>query len=170
MKLRSPSIEIGEMCPGDWEQVRAIYEEGIQTGNATFETSVPDWVDWDASHLEVCRLVARCGDMMAGWAALSPVSDRCVYGGVAEASVYVSRGFRGHSVGHQLLSTLVIASEDAGLWTLQAGIFPENIVSLRLFEKAGFRRVGVRRKLGRLKGRWQDVVLMERRSRRVGVG
>lgn len=161
---------VDSMEPSDWPRVRAIYEEGIRTGHATFETTVPAWEAWDASHLGAPRLVARDGDGVLGWAALTPVSDRCAYGGVAEVSVYVAEDVRGRGVGRRLLDALVAASEEVGIWTLQAGMFPENRASLALHEAAGFRVVGTRERLGKLDGRWRDVLLLERRSDRVGVG
>lgn len=157
------------MTAEDWPAVRAIYLEGIATGNATFETSAPKWEKWDAAHTATCRLVARSQDEVLGWAALSTVSSRCVYAGVAEVSVYVAEAARGRGLGLQLLSGLVTASEQAGIWTLQAGIFPENEASVRLHERCGFRILGRRERLGQLKGIWRDVLLMERRSRVVGV-
>ncbi len=150
--------------PHDWPAVRAIYLEGIATGNATFETSAPDWDRWDRDHLPTCRLTARLAGDIVGWAALSPVSGRYVYAGVAEVSVYVAERARGQGVGLALLSALVHASEQAGIWTLQGGIFPENAASLALCRKAGFRIVGTRERLGCLHGRWRDVLLLERRS------
>jgi phosphinothricin acetyltransferase len=153
---------------GQWPAVRAIYEEGIATGNATFEKSVPGWRAWDASHFPFARLVAQEGNEILGWAALSRVSDRCVYAGVAEVSVYVKASARGKGVGSTLLASLVQESEVNGIWTLTAGIFPENASSVRLHESAGFRVVGVRERLGKLNGRWRDVLLLERRSRVVG--
>lgn len=161
-------ITIDSMTRADWPQVEAIYREGIATGNATFETNVPAWDTWDAAHLDSCRLVAHEGDQILGWAALTPVSGRCVYAGVAEVSVYVAEAARGRGVGKALLSALVAASEAAGLWTLQAGILRENATSIALHERCGFRVVGVREKLGQLNGKWRDVVLMERRSAVVG--
>lgn len=162
------AIEIRRLRSGDWDPVRRIYEEGIGTGDATFETESPCWESWDANHLESCRLVAEREGRVVGWAALAPVSGRCVYGGVAEVSVYVGGDARGGGIGLRLLTALVESSERAGLWTLQAGIFPENVASLRIHERAGFRRVGRRERLGRLGGRWRDVVLLERRSPLVG--
>ena len=160
---------IGAMTPQDWDAVRAIYVEGIRTGNATFEKSAPDWQAWDAGHLESCRLVARVGSEILGWAALSAVSGRCVYAGVAEVSVYVADRARGRGIGLSLLDALVTGSEREGIWTLQAGIFPENVPSIELHNRAGFRIVGTREKLGSMDGRWRDVILMERRSTLVGV-
>lgn len=158
------------MAPSDAERVLAIYRAGIETGDATFQTEAPPWPAWDEGHLPSPRLVAEDGEGgdVVGWAALSRVSTRPVYAGVAEVSVYVDAGARGRGVGRALLSGLVEASEAAGLWTLQAGIFPENEASVRLHESLGFRRVGVRERLGRLHGRWRDVLLLERRSPRVG--
>ena len=152
------------MTAADWGRVRQIYLEGIATGNATFATEAPSWEQWDASHRQDCRLVAKQGDELLGWAALSPVSSRCVYAGVAEVSVYVGVNARSRGVGRLLLSALVEHSERAGLWTLQAGIFPENVASIELHKKLGFRVVGVREKLGCMNGRWRDVALLERRS------
>ncbi len=157
------------MTAADWPAVRAIYAEGIATGNATFEKSPPDYDAWDKSHLPDCRLVAREDDGVVGWAAITPVSGRCVYAGVAEVSVYVRANARGRGIGLTLLRALVEESEKAGVWTLQAGIFPENTASIDIHGKVGFRIVGVREKLGAMDGRWRDVVLMERRSTVVGV-
>jgi L-amino acid N-acyltransferase YncA len=153
----------------DWPAVRAIYLEGIATGNATFEQTAPEWDKWDAGHLPGARIVARSdsGDVV-GWAALSAVSGRCVYAGVAEVSIYVAEQARGSGVGRQLMTRLIADSESAGIWTLQAGIFPENIASIALHERAGFRIVGRRERIGQMNGRWRDVVLMERRSVVVG--
>lgn len=162
-------ISVGAMEADDWDAVRAIYQEGIATGNATFEKSVPEWKKWDKEHLRACRLVARAGREVLGWAALTPVSGRCVYAGVAEVSVYVAGRARGRGIGLALLSALVSASEREGLWTLQAGIFPENAASIELHKRAGFRIVGTRERLDCLDGRWRDVVLMERRSATAGV-
>jgi L-amino acid N-acyltransferase YncA len=161
-------VVIDMMKEKDWDAVRAIYLEGIATGNATFEKSAPDWENWDASHLRSCRLVARSDENILGWGALSPVSSRRVYTGVAEVSVYVAQREWGHKVGSRLLEGLVKASEREGIWTLQAGIFPENVPSISLHLRAGFRIVGKRERLGCLDGRWRDLVLMERRSALVG--
>ena len=151
------------------EANRAIYREGIATGNATFEKSAPEWEKWDNAHLRACRLVARAGREVLGWAALTPVSGRCVYAGVAEVSVYVAGRARGQGIGLALLSALVSASEQEGLRTLQAGVFPENAASIELHKRAGFRLLGTRERLGCLDGRWRDVVLMERRNAIAGV-
>ncbi len=159
---------IEPMHAADWPQVARIYQEGIDTGLATLETSVPPWETWNAAHRPDCRLVARNGDRILGWAALTPVSGRCVYAGVAEVSVYIAADARGQGVGKALLNALVEASEQAGIWTLQAGIFAGNPASIGLHRACGFREVGVRERLGQLHGVWQDVMLMERRSRVVG--
>jgi len=156
------------MTPEDWPSVRAIYIEGIATGNATFEREAPEWEQWDAGHLSVCRLVARAGGSILGWAALSRVSTRAVYAGVAEVSVYVAEAARGGGIGSALLNALIRESERNGIWTLQAGIFQENRASLKIHEQAGFRVVGTRERLGAMDGRWRDVVLMERRSKVAG--
>ena len=165
---QSLSPQIFPMEPDDWDAVAVIYQQGIDSGDATFETVVPGWEAWDAAHLGLCRLVARRDDEIVGWAALTPVSDRCVYGGVAEVSVYVAASARGQGVGRALLSALVKASEDAGFWTLQAGILVENLASIVIHRKCGFRDVGIRERLGQVRGQWRDVLLMERRSGRVG--
>lgn len=149
-----------------WEAVRTIFQEGIDVGHATFETSPPDWDGWDAAHRPDCRLVAlRDGDVV-GWAALSPVSSRRAYAGVAEVSVYVSRVHHGQGIGLRLLNALTTASEAAGVWTLQAVVFPQNAASLALHRRAGFRIVGRRERIARLRDAWQDTVLLERRSTR----
>ncbi|HYA08481.1 MAG TPA: GNAT family N-acetyltransferase [Gaiellaceae bacterium] len=158
---------VRDLWPDDWPQVAAAYADGIRTGNATFETDVPSWEDWDAAHLEL-RLVAELDGVVAGWAALSPVSDRCCYRGVAELSVYVAAPAQGRGVGRMLLDELIARSEAAGVWTLQAGVFPENEASLALHTACGFRVVGVRERLGELNGVWRDVVMLERRSELVG--
>lgn len=163
-------ITIEEMKTEDWPSVRAIYLQGIATGHATYETEAPEWEAWDRAHLASYRLVARGPNGIDGWAALSPVSGRCVYAGVAEVSVYVAAEARGRGVGKALLKELVAASEAAGLWTLQAGIFPENEASVALHQACGFRIVGRRERLGQLHGVWRDVLLMERRSKKVGTG
>jgi L-amino acid N-acyltransferase YncA len=160
---------VEKMNAGDWEQVSLIYGEGISTGHATFETAVPTWDKWDSSHLPEGRLVARAGDVIAGWAALSLVSSRCVYAGVAEVSIYVGAACRAQGIGRALLGALVALSEQSGIWTLQAGIFPENRSSLALHKKKGFREVGWRERLGKLNGVWRNVILLERRSTMVGI-
>ncbi len=157
-------IAIRPLSPADWLPVRAIYLEGIATGNATFEREAPEWEAWSAAHAGECRLVASIEGEIAGWAALSPVSSRYVYAGVAEVSVYVAAAVRGKGAGTALLSALIGASEAFGIWTLQSGIFPENTASIALFTKAGFRVVGHRERIGRMDGRWRDTLLLERRS------
>lgn len=151
----------------DWPAVRAIYEDGIRSGDATFETEAPTWERWDAAHPEV-RIVAERDGAVLGWAAVTPVSSRCCYEGIGEVSVYVAGEARGGGLGRVLLDELVHRSERAGYWTLTAGVFPENEASLRLHKACGFREVGVRERLGRLNGVWRDVVLLERRSTLVG--
>jgi phosphinothricin acetyltransferase len=160
---------INEMRPADWERVRAIYAEGIATRQATFETVTPRWAAWDASHLPCARLVALKGETVLGWAALSPVSSRKVYAGVADVSIYVARDQRGRGIGRQLLEALISESEKNGVWTLQAGIFPENAGSIALHTSCGFRIVGRRERIGKLEGVWRDTILLERRSQKFGV-
>lgn len=159
-------MDIRTAKPVDWPAIVQIYREGIRTGHATFqtETDIPSGETWFASKVSGLIFVAEVGDEIAGWAALSPVSSRCVYAGVTEVSVYVAAAARGQGVGDALMLRLVVASEEAGIWTLEAGIFPENEASISLHRKHGFRVVGVREKLGTMNGVWRDVVLMERRS------
>lgn len=160
---------IEPMNPNHWKDVAAIYLEGIQTGNATFQQQVPTWQDWDRDHLRKGRFVYLVEEKVTGWAALSPVSGRCVYAGVAEVSVYVAENFRGKKIGLQLLEHLVRESEKENFWTLQAGIFPENIGSIKIHEKLGFRIVGLREKIGKMEGKWRDTLLLERRSKVAGI-
>jgi L-amino acid N-acyltransferase YncA len=165
-----PEFHVEEMRAEDWPGVRAVYAEGIATGQATFETEAPEWAAWDAAHLPFARLVVRDGSGgVAGFAALCPVSVRGAYAGVAEVSVYVGAEFRGRGLGRALLGALVRESESHGVWTLQASVFAENAASLALHEREGFRVVGRRERIARLGGRWHDTVLLERRSRAVGV-
>jgi phosphinothricin acetyltransferase len=168
----SQGVAIGPMTAADAPAVLEIYADGIATGDATFQTDVPTWAEWDAAHLVRPRLVARDADgTVLGWCALSPVSRREVYAGVCEESVYVAAAARGRGVGRALLEAMVRESEAAGIWTLQTGIFPENAASLALHEACGFRVLGVRERIGRHMGRggrWRDVVFMERRSKSVG--
>lgn len=163
------SFQLSSLTEQHWEQVRAIYLEGIATGLATFEIEAPAWERWNAGHLACCRLIAHDGEKVKGWAALSPVSSRRVYEGVAEVSVYVGQQHRGIGLGRALLEALISASESEGIWMLQAGIFPENKASVALHLQCGFREVGRRERIGRLQGRWRDTILLERRSRVVGV-
>jgi phosphinothricin acetyltransferase len=162
-------VDVEKMHHEDWGAVRIIYSEGIATGNATFETEVPEWEDWNRSHLHDCRLVAKDGSRVVGWAALTPVSSRCIYSGAAEVSVYVAISERGRGIGKALLRSLITESERTGIWTLQASMFPENIASIVLHKACGFREIGVRERIGRMRGVWRDTVLMERRSKVVGI-
>jgi L-amino acid N-acyltransferase YncA len=161
-------IKLELMKPSDWEAVKDIYEEGIATGNATFQQSAPTWEEWNNSHLQHSRIVAKEEDNVVGWAALTPVSGRCVYAGVAEVSVYVSDKVRGRGLGKQLLQKLIEESEENGIWTLQAGIFPENTPSIKIHEASGFRIFGTRERIGKMNGVWRDNLQLERRSKVVG--
>jgi L-amino acid N-acyltransferase YncA len=160
---------IEAMTEDNWEDVARIYSSGIATKNATFEKQVPKWNKWDNSHRKDCRLIAKLGNKIVGWAAISDVSDRCVYSGVAEVSIYVDAGFHGRGIGDKLLKSLIEESEAHGIWTLQAGIFHENEGSLRLHQKNGFRIVGTREKIGKMDGMWRDTVMLERRSKVIGI-
>ncbi len=162
-------ITLHKMQPGDWNAVKQIYEEGIATGNATFQQQAPCWEDWNNGHLQHSRIIAKEIDIILGWAALTPVSGRCVYAGVAEVSVYLSFRARGKGLGKQLLQRLIEESESNNIWTLQSGIFPENIASIKIHETCGFHIVGTREKIGKMNGSWRDVILMERRSEIIGV-
>ena len=152
------------MRPEDWPVVRAIYLEGIATGQATFETEAPSWPQWDGAHLRFARLVARDGGEVLGWAALTPTSVRAAYAGVAEVSVYLGARHRGQGIGRSLLEALIRESEQNGIWTLQAVMFPENAASVALHRRCGFREVGRRERISKLNGVWRDTVLLERRS------
>jgi len=165
--MKKEEMQLRPLTEQDWPGVRAIYDEGIATRNATFITAAPDWPEWDSGHLQTCRIVAGEGGRLLGWAALSPVSSRCVYAGVAEVSVYVAADAQGRGVGRALLSALVAASEAQGLWTLQAGVLPENQASVAIHERCGFRIVGRRERLGKMDGVWRDVLLLERRSSQI---
>jgi len=167
--MKHTDIIITKMLPDHWNAVADIYKQGIATGMATFEKDVPSWDTWDANHIGTCRFIARSGEEVVGWAALSAVSSRCVYGGVAEVSVYVSTAHRGRGVGEMLLRELIDQSEKLGYWTLQSGIFPENENSIHLHQKVGFRIIGFREKIGQLEGVWKNNVLMERRSKKEGL-
>ena len=162
-------VLIEEMKDEAWEAVQRIYNAGIATKNATFQTEAPEWEAWDQAHRKDCRLIARIDNQVAGWAALSNVSNRCVYAGVAEVSIYIDPAFRGMGVGDQLMKQLITESEKNGLWTLQAGIFPENKASIALHLKNGFKILGIREKIGKLDNVWRDTVLLERRSKVVGI-
>lgn len=155
---------IDQMRATDWEQVREIYVQGIRSEHATFETEAPSWERWDEAHLPFARLVVREGDSVLGWAALSPVSKRQVYRGVAEVTVYVAETARGQGIGRGLLEALIAKSETNGIWTLQASIFPENVASVELHRRCGFREVGSRERIAMLHGIWRDTLLFERRS------
>ncbi len=161
-------ITIRGMHSEDWDRVAVIYQEGIDTRIATFQTEVPSYEQWDSSHLNECRLVACQGDKVIGWVALSSVSSRFVYRGVAEVSIYIDKNLRGKSAGSLLLEQVIKESEDLGFWTLQSGIFEENVPSIRLHEKHGFRVIGYREKIGKTnEGEWKNTCLLERRSKRV---
>lgn len=162
-------VQIRPLVHEDWETVRGIYLAGIATGDATFETTAPSWDEWNRAHLPAPRLVAIAADaMVVGWAALSLVSARAAYAGVAEVSVYVAPARHGQGIGRALLETLGRESEQSGIWTLQAGVFPENFASISLHKSCGFREVGTRERIGKLSGVWRDTILLEKRSRRVG--
>lgn len=156
------------MIEADWPRVSEIYADGIASGYATFETAIPPYSDWDKAHLKQCRLIVHQKEEILGWAALSPVSGRCVYGGVAEVSVYIAKDYRGLGLGSLLMKALIQQSEEIGLWTLQSGIFPENQDSIKLHEKMGFRYIGRRERIGKLEGQWKDNLLFELRSKTVG--
>ncbi|MCI1265040.1 MAG: GNAT family N-acetyltransferase [Saprospiraceae bacterium] len=157
------------MKAADWTNVAEIYRQGIETGNATFQQEIPTWDDWNNGHIKSCRIVAEIDNEIVGWAALTAVSGRCVYAGVAEVSVYISNNYRGQKIGTKLLDKLIAESENEKLWTLQAGIFPENIASLKIHEDLGFRKIGHREKIGKMNGIWRDTVLLERRSKVIGI-
>jgi L-amino acid N-acyltransferase YncA len=157
-------MEIRTMQPSDWPAVRAIYEQGLATRQATFETEVPSWEGWDAGHLAELRLVAERDGQVIGWTALSPTSRRDCYAGVAEESVYVAESARGQGLGKALLTELVTRADAAGIWTIQTSIFPENAASIELHKRCGFRVVGTRERIAQLDGAWRDTVLLERRA------
>lgn len=165
----SAKLIFRELKEIDWKPVSRIYQEGLDTGHATFEVHLPNWNEWDSAHVKECRIIAEIDHKVVGWAALSPVSSRCVYGGVAEVSVYVSLKFSGQKIGSKLLERLITESEANGIWTLQAGIFPENKASIIIHERIGFRKVGYRERIGQMNGVWRDTVLLEKRSELVGV-
>jgi phosphinothricin acetyltransferase len=164
MSSHGADVRIEPMTSGHAAAVLAIYQAGIEEGNATFETRAPDWAEFSAARLPAHRYVATAGGEVAGWVAASAVSGRCVYAGVVEHSVYVHPAARGRGAGRLLLDALIASTEAAGIWTIQSGIFPENTASLALHQAAGFRVVGIRERLGRHHGRWRDVILIERRS------
>ena len=163
------NVIIEEMKDESWEAVQRIYNAGIATKNATFQTEAPVWEVWDQSHRKDCRLIARIDDQVAGWAALSNVSNRCVYAGVAEVSIYIDPTFKGIGIGDQLMKQLISESESNGIWTLQAGIFPENEASIALHLKNGFKILGIREKIGKMDNVWRDTAMLERRSKVAGI-
>jgi phosphinothricin acetyltransferase len=163
------AFQIVSLLPHHWDDIRFIYQKGIETGDATFETIVPDWESWNNSHLAFCRFVIYHNNIVTGWAALSKASQRPIYQGVAEVSIYIHPEFQGMGIGNALLQHLITESEKNNIWTLQAGIFPENKASIKLHEKNGFRIVGIREKIGKTGNQWRDVVLMELRSKNVGL-
>ena len=162
-------IKIERMTVKSWPDVARIYESGIATKNATFQTEAPDWDSWNNAHRLDCRLVAMIDEKIVGWVALSNVSSRCVYAGVSEVSIYVDSDYRGKGIGNNLMETLIQESEANGIWTLQAGIFPENIGSLKLHHNHGFRTIGIKERLGKMENKWRDVAQLERRSKIVGI-
>lgn len=162
-------IKIGQLTDKSWTDVARIYELGIATKNATFQTEAPDWNSWDNAHRKDCRLIATIDNKIIGWAALSNVSSRSVYSGVAEVSIYIDADYRGKGVGDKLMESLIKESELNGIWTLQAGIFPENIGSLKLHHKHGFRTIGIKERIGKMDNTWRDVAMLERRSKVVGI-
>lgn len=168
--MPTPDVRIRDLRPADWADVERIYRTGIDTGVATFETEVPSWATWNAGHHPAPRLVAERDRHVVGWAALSAISARPVYRGVAEVSIYVAPDARGRRIGRTLLTALITASERAGFWTLQAAIMAANSSSIALHRRCGFREVGIRERLGALHGIWHDVVLLERRSTVTGAG
>lgn len=154
------------MRKSDWPEVKNIYEEGIQSGLATFETESPDWESWDKNHFKECRIAAIANNKIAGWCALSPVSKRYVYRGVAEVSIYLKNEFKGKGIGKKLMQFLINEAENAGFWTLQSVMFPENEKSIKLHKELGFRTVGFREKIGMLNNSWRDTLLLEYRSKK----
>jgi phosphinothricin acetyltransferase len=164
------NIVFRPMKKDDWISVAEIYRQGIESGNATFQRDIPTWDEWNQGHINTCRIVVSIDNEIAGWAALTPVSGRCVYSGVAEVSVYVSNQFKGQKIGTRLLERLISESEKEGYWTLQASIFPENKASLKIHYNLGFRNVGFREKIGKMNDIWRDTILLERRSKKAGIG
>lgn len=162
-------MKIDHLSASDWAPVSSIYLEGIRSGHSTFETDIPTWEQWNAGHLPIARFVMREGDAILGWAALSPTSQRHVYRGVAETTVYVAENQRGKGIGRALLEALIAESEANGIWTLQASIFPENTASLELHRRCGFRELGRRERIAQHHGVWRDTILLERRSSIVGL-
>lgn len=167
--MPNEEIQVRALVEGDWPAVRAIYLEGVATGHATFETEAPAWEAWDATHFPAPRLVAASEEGVIGWAALGRISSRAVYAGEAEVSIYVAAGSRGLGVGRALLQKLIADSEANDIWTLQANMFPENTASLALHKSCGFREVGRRERIGKMRGVWRDTILLERRSDIAGI-
>lgn len=167
MKVQ-PAVIVRSMLASDWFDVIEIYKDGLNTGHAGFIHNIPSWEEWDNSHIKSCRLVCELEHRVVGWAALSPVSERCVYAGVAEVSVYMSSKCRGIGLGKKLLKQIIGCSEHAEIWTLQSGIFSENEASLAIHQQMGFRQVGFRERIGQVNGIWRDVILLEKRSRLIG--
>ena len=164
------NYKINEMTKSDWEQISNIYFEGIKTEIATFQTNVPSWEEWNNTHVNSCRLTVSSGDIVLGWCALSLTSSRCVYAGVAEVSIYISEKYKGQGVGTALLTDLIKHSEENGFWTLYSGIIRDNTASISLHKKCGFREIGIREKIAKISnGKWLDVILMERRSKKIGI-
>ena len=163
------SIKLRKITASDWTSVAEIYKQGIETGNATFQQTIPSWDEWNKAHINTCRLIIEVDNEVAGWAALSAVSSRPVYAGIAEVSVYVGSKYRGQQIGTKLLEAIISESESKGFWTLQAGIFPENQASIAIHKKAGFREIGYREKVGKMKDVWRSTVLLERRSTIIGI-
>ena len=162
-------MEIKPITKDNFSEVIEIYNQGLATNIATFQNDSPQWEEWDKGHLDFCRISIYDSNKMLGWASLTPVSSRCVYAGVAEVSIYIAQDERGKGIGKTLLAGLIQRSEENGIWTLQSGIFAENESSIRLHEKCGFRLVGYREKIGKKNGVWKDNVLMERRSKNIGI-
>lgn len=162
-------MEIITVRKDHFPEIAEIYRQGLETGNATFETTVPTWEEWDKAKLKHSRLVAIIDNTVAGWAALSAVSDRCVYGGVAEVSIYISKDYQGKGIGKALMQKLIEESERNGIWTLQSGMFPENEATVALHQSSGFRMIGYREKVGKLGNTWRDTIMMERRSKTTGI-
>jgi L-amino acid N-acyltransferase YncA len=167
---KNMEYKIEEMMELDWEQVANIYLQGIKTRIATFQSEVPTYEEWNSGHISSCRLVARSGDNVLGWAVLGPTSSRCVYKGVAEVSLYIGDQYKGQGIGSALLTELIKISEENGFWTLHSGIIRKNVWSVALHKKCGFREIGIREKVAKMNNEnWLDVVLMERRSVTVGI-
>jgi L-amino acid N-acyltransferase YncA len=162
-------MNIEKLSEKHWPEVKAIYESGVATGNANFSHTIPDWDAWDKTHVKNCRLVTTENGVVLGWAALTVISDHCVFAGVAEISVYIAEASRGKGVGKKLLSELVKLSEQNNFWTLESRIFIENLASIKIHEENGFRIIGSRERIGQLNGVWRDTLLLERRSVKVGI-